>query len=91
MMGLQAAISSAGAALLPITQSVLAEAGQASAKLMAAPRKKARSEILAGEGACAEKGVPHMMQCSVTSGFHHCRGGIGMGSMRACRRRHGRA
>ncbi|MEZ2145899.1 hypothetical protein AAE026_26945 [Bradyrhizobium sp. DN5] len=60
MMALHAEIRSAGVALLPGTQSVPAEAGATSARLIAAPRKNARSEILANEGICAEKGVPHM-------------------------------
>jgi hypothetical protein len=67
---------SAGAALLPITQSAAAEAGAARTRLIAALSRKALSEIL---DICAEERV-RMPKHSVTSGFHHCRGGRGMGS-----------
>jgi hypothetical protein len=76
MMALHAEMISAGAALLPITQSTEAEAGAARARPIAAPRREARSEAL---DICAEERV-RMPKHSVTSGFHHCRGGQRSGS-----------
>jgi hypothetical protein len=72
MIALHVGINSAGVALLPSTQSAAAEAGAARARLIAAPKSKACSEILK---ICAEERLPHMAEGSVTSGFHHCRGG----------------
>ena len=49
MMALHAGISSAGAALLPITQSTPAEAGATRTTLIAAPSRNERNEIFANE------------------------------------------
>jgi len=60
MMAPHAVISSAGAVLLPITQSTAAEAGAARTRLIAALSRKARSGILANGNICAEERVPHI-------------------------------
>lgn len=57
MTALHAVMISAGAALLPITQSAAAELGATRTRLIAAPSRKARSEVL---DICAEERVPHM-------------------------------
>src|SRR5947209_8620993 len=80
MIALHAGISSAGGALVPETQST-ADAGAARTRLIVAPKTKACSEFL---NICAEERLPHMAQVSVTSGFHHCRGGQVQGSNRTC-------
>ncbi len=60
MVALQAGISSAGAALLSITQSTPAKAGATRTTLIAALSRSERNEIFANESICAEGCVPHM-------------------------------